>query len=366
MSEERKMILEMLAERKITVEEAAELLRAVGAPVPEGAAESGEQPQAERQTTGQSARQEADAGPAWSRVRSGAAPGKSILEDFLGRLDIDWSTLPLALGGEGYRFEEEQTGEFGPDATIKLDLTARNGRVEVFGWDQPGWRVILRKKIRAQSEERARERLGEVSRFISGPDFLQFEEFPTGLGISGVSAEVHVPRSRRYEVSAVSSNGRVVVEGILANRLYGKTANGKVSVKEVTAQDVVLSTANGGITFAGSAKSLECGTANGTIACCPLAKADMDCRLQTSNGGIRLKLPHDAAVGYEVDAHTSHGSVDVELEQFEVTSQERQFGRRTIRGRSRDYTAKAIKVTVAARTTNGSIRIGNAVPGAEC
>jgi len=356
-NEERKMILDMLAERKITAEEAAELLRALGvATAGETASGAGAAPD-DGYVAGAAAP---------GRPRTGPTPGKSILEDFLGKLDIDWSSLPLALGGEGYRFDEEHSGEFTSGGRIKLEFTARNGRVEVFGWDKPGWQVVLRKKIRAQSEERARERADEVCRFVSGPDFLQFEELPTGWGTSGVSAEVHVPKDRQYELVAVSSNGRIVVEEIKGTKLLGKTANGKVTVRGAVAQDVSLSTANGGIIFAGSANRLDCGTANGTINCCPVADANMDCRLHTSNGSIKVKLPESRSVGYDIDAHTSHGTIDVEVRDFEISSEERQFGRRTIKGRSRDFAARQTKVIVDARTTNGSIRIVPAVAGEDC
>ena len=357
MNEERKMILDMLAERKITAEEAAELLRALGVATASDTAAGAGAAAEDRYVAGATSP---------GRTRSGPTPGKSILEDFLGKLDIDWSSLPIALGGEGYRFEEEHSGDFTGGGRVKLEFTARNGRVEVFGWDKPGWQVILRKKIRAQNEDIARERADEVCRFVSGPGFLQFEELPTGWGTSGVSAEVHVPKDRQYELVAVSSNGRIVVEDIKATTLLGKTANGKVTVRGATAHEVALSTANGGIIFAGAASRLDCGTANGTINCCPVADADMDCRLHTSNGSIKVKLPESRSVGYDIDAHTSHGTIDVEVRDFEIASQERQFGRRTIKGRSRDFAARQTKVVVDARTTNGSIRIVPAVAGEDC
>lgn len=365
MKEERKMILEMLSEKKITAEEAAELLRALGG------GEAGQRAQEPAQPAGRaSASQddyERDEGATIRfRPQPASGSGRSILEDFLGRLDVDWSNLPFAFGGEGYRFEEEHKGEFTATGTIRLELTGRNGRVEIFGWDQPGWRVILRKKIRAQNEERARERAAEIVRFESGPGHLRCQEQPMGWGNSGVSVEVHVPKDRTYDIVAHSSNGRVLVEGLRCLTLNGKTANGKVGIRNVMTREADLSTANGGITFEGSAERLECDTANGTITCCPQAKANMSCRLHTSNGSIRVRTPEGAGVGYRIDAHTSHGGIDVGLSGFDIQEQEKQFGRRSLRGQSGGYDAKPVKVAISARTTNGSIRFTPGIADEDC
>ncbi len=365
MKEERRMILEMLAEKKITAEEAAELLRALGG-TDAGTGDSQRRHAGEATGAPLDDEQGDEGATIRFRPRPSSGSGRSILEDFLGNLDIDWSNLPFAFGGEGYRFDEEHKGEFSTTGPVKLDLSGRNGRVEIFGWDQPGWRVILRKKIRAQSEERARERAAEIVRFESGPAHLRCEEQPMGWGNSGVSVEVHVPKSLTYEVVAHSSNGRVVVEGLNCLTINGKTANGKVAVRAVTARGVDLSTANGGITFEGSADRVECDTSNGTITCCPQPKADMGCRLHTSNGSIRVRTPEGPGTGYRIDAHTSHGVIDVSLHGFEIQEQEKQFGRRTLRGQSAGYDAQPVKVSISARTTNGSIRFVPGLRDEEC
>ncbi len=366
MKEERKMILEMLAEKKITAEEAAELLRALGAAdVPPRSAEH-QGPQVSGSASAPSHEERDEGSTIRFRPEPASGSGRSILEDFLSRLDIDWSNLPFAFGGEGYRFEEEHHCEFAATGTVRLDLSGRNGRVEVFGWDQPGWRVILRKKIRAQNEERARERAAEIVRFESGPAHLRCEEQPMGWGNSGVSVEVHVPKSLTYEVIAHSSNGRVLVEGLQCVTVNGKTANGKVGVKGVAAREISLSTANGGITFEGSAERLECDTSNGTITCCPQAEKSMECTLHTSNGSIRVRTPEGPNTGYRIDAHTSHGAIDLDLAGFEVQMQDRQFGRRSVRGQSSGYDTRPVKVAINARTTNGSIRFLPGMAAEEC
>jgi len=349
MQEERKMILEMLSDKKITADEAAELLRVLGGPEP--ASDTGPARPAASQTEPRSSGE------------PGRGAGRSILEDFLGKLDINWGNLPFAFGGESYRYDEEHKGDFAPDKDVVLDLLARNGRVEVFGTDETGWRVVIRKKIRAQDEARARQIAAEIASFTAGPDKLTFEEHTIAGANSGVSIEVYVPKDAVREIRARSSNGRVIVENLECAELHGKTANGKVAVQGVSARSADLATTNGGITFEGACDELECSTANGQINLCPQPVGDMRCLLHTSNGSIRVRVPHRQDVGYRIDARTGHGSLQVGLAGFDVSHEEKQFGRRRLRGQSAGYDDKAIKVDLKARTTNGSIKFGVQEPG---
>lgn len=347
MQEERRMILEMLAEKKITAAEAAELLRALGVAVePEAATAPGPEV----------------TGPVPPEAPP-PAHSRSILEDFLSKLDIDWSSLPLAFGGEPYRYEDKYEGEFEPgDEPVELDLQGRNGRVEVFAWDRDGWQVLVRKKVRAADEERAKERATAISTFESGPRRLYFKESePTvlGWGSFGVSIEVHVPWARTYALRATSANGRVVVEGLRCRTLVGKTANGKVALRDVSAAEAEARTANGSVLFEGSAGNLECRTANGVIDYIPRPCGETNADLSTANGSIRVKAVSSPDVGYRLEARTGFGGLNVGLPDFETEEQEKQFGRRHIIGRTAGFADKGSRISICARTTNGSIRVNS-------
>lgn len=368
MSEERRMILNMLAEKKITADEAAELLRALGPPAGEGPVPGGEQAGATQPAGGAASADSGQPGgprPAPPGVQGAQAAGahsaghsRSILEEFLSRLDIDWGNLPFAVGGEAYRFEEEHLGRFGANGNIELDLTATNGRVEIFAWDRQDWRATIRKKVRAASEEQARQRGEEAAAFSSGPAEIKFRERSVGWGNTGVSIELCVPKDRVYEVRARSSNGRVVLDGLRCAGLVAKTANGKVGVRVQEASVAEVSTANGQVSFEGTAEKLTCHTANGGILVHPIpGKAGMRAELHTANGTIKVRVPQDKGVGYEIEARTGFGGLDVELPEFTVLEHDRQFGRRQLRGRTIDLAGKERKMFLTARTTNGSIRI---------
>lgn len=363
MSEERRMILNMLAEKKITAEEAAELLKALGPLAGPGGADRqdgvGPPPRDDREFAGPV--HEGSVPPRSERPRAGdAEPGhsRSILEEFLSRLDIDWGNLPFAFGGEAYRFEEEHRGHFGGDGSIDLELTARNGRVEVFAWDRPEWRAVIRKKVRGSSEEQARQRAQDISHFAGGPSGIKFEERTVGWGNTGVSVEVWVPRDRTYEVQARSSNGRVILDGLRCAGLVAKTANGKVGVRIVDSATAEVSTANGQVTFEGPAEKLSCHTSNGSIRLYPIpGKAGMRADVHTANGSIKVWVPQDRSTGLDIEARTGFGGLEVDLPEFTILEYDKQFGRRQLRGHTADLASRERTITLTARTTNGSIRV---------
>jgi hypothetical protein len=358
------MILNMLAEKKITADEAAELLRALG-PLT-GPAIAGEAAGITYEDTAdpRSAEPPADDGSAHlsrERVRprdSEQGHSRSILEDFLSRLDIDWGNLPFAFGGEAYRFEEEHRGQFAAGGTIDLDLTARNGRVEVYAWDRPEWRAVIRKKVRASNQEQAQQRAQDILHFAATPSGINFEERTVGWGNTGVSIEVWVPQDRIYEARAKSSNGRVVLDGLRCAGVMARTANGKVGVRVTDCATAEVSTANGQVTFEGPAGKLSCHTANGSIRLYPVPKkAGMRADVHTANGSIKVWVPQDNSTGYDIEARTGFGGLEVELPGFSVVEYDRQFGRRQLRGHTTDFAGKERTMALTARTTNGSIRV---------
>ncbi len=166
-----------------------------------------------------------------------------------------------------------------------------------------------------------------------------------------------MPRNLTYEVKARSSNGRVVLDGLCCAGVVARTANGKVGVRVTDASVAEVATANGQITFEGPADKMNCHTANGSIRFYPVPKREMRADVHTANGSIKVWVPQDRSVGYEVEARTGFGGLEVDLPEFTVVEHDRQFGRRLLRGHSVDFAGKERRLSVTARTTNGSVRI---------
>jgi hypothetical protein len=68
-------------------------------------------------------------------------------------------------------------------------------------------------------------------------------------------------------------------------------------------------------------------------------------------------------VGYEVEARTGFGGLEVDLPEFTILEQDRQFGRRMLRGQSAGLADKERILHLVARTTNGSIRVMQRLAG---
>jgi DUF4097 and DUF4098 domain-containing protein YvlB len=169
---------------------------------------------------------------------------------------------------------------------------------------------------------------------------------PKNFGSSGASVALKVPveatlslTTRNGEVHAEgvvgdimvrSSNGRIEVAGG-RGKLDLRTSNGGI---EIEAQDAVVSaeTSNGNVSFAGS-----------------LVKGSHS--LETSNGGIALRLP--AAAAFRFDARTSNGSVTNRFPALQPTSGK--TGSRKLGGVVGQ--AEASGVDVKLETSNGKIAI---------
>ncbi len=310
---------------------------------------------AHRESIRESVRQESGAG------ERGPLP-RSFLEDLLG-----W--IGTGILGSGYQMEEEVTGEFGPgEGPVTVRLHATNGRVQIHAADGKGYRVLLRKNIRARSEAEAAEWARDACRVTRGERSLAVEAEPGVRGfLAGVSIEAWLPRDYRYQLDLHSSNGRLVVEGLEAEHLRAETSNGRVVLTDLSAEVAEVRTSNGAVRLACSARRLEARTSNGAIeAGLPAAwpvegEAVLD--LATSNGRIALELPAGGP-GYDLDASTTNGAVRVEL-----PGQDHEAGgvrgRRQVRVRTADYDARPRRLKIRARTSNGSITVRAAAAGGD-
>ncbi len=324
MQEERRMVLEMLQQGKITAEQAAELLRAL-----EGSASR--QSEAEVSETRQTL--------------------KTVIQG------LDLSGLFSSLVGSGHRFEEVREGELEPvDGVVQVRVRTRNGTVRMSGWDEPGYRAVLKKSVRAPSREEAEDRAAGMVKLETAPGELTVEteeDWPGG----GVSVYLYLPRSLQYRVDARTANGSVQLADLRCQQVNVHTANGKVALEMCEGNSAELHTSNGSIRVESAFASVLARTSNGSIRVEVVPSEEGHYDLTTSNGSIKVHAQQHPDLAYEVDAETTMGKVSVDLPDMVATVRERTWGRSSYRGKSRQYETASRKVTIKARTTNGSIRV---------
>lgn len=245
--------------------------------------------------------------------------------------------IPTALGAQegcerrGWDEDDDrlcEVREFTLAAEERLDVDASpNGGVRVEGWDRDEVRVRAVVQVRAESEERAREILGEIEVRTDGARVRSDGPRVDWDDDEGwhVNYRIRAPRSTDLELE--STNGGLQVTAIEGD-LDLDTTNGGISLDEVGG-GVRAHTTNGGIDI-----RLSGGTWRGS---------GLDAR--TTNGGIRLAVPDGFAA--HLEAETVHGDIHTD---FPITVQGRI-------GRELSGDLNGGGPTVRLETTNGGISI---------
>ncbi len=215
--------------------------------------------------------------------------------------------LALALVAASGLLADEWTKSFSVSATPELRVDTNDGAVTVRAWDinrmdarvvTTGWKI--------------------------GPGEVQVREHQAGdrveldvhlpnrnwnIGSHTVRIEVQVPRQTRTEVR--TGDGQIRVDGI-KGQTHLSTGDGSI---EADALDGGLEarTGDGHMRVRGRLDSLHLHTGDGSIDAelLPGSRIDRTWRIETGDGSVRLRLPHDFAA--DLDVHTSDGGINVDL-----------------------------------------------------
>ncbi len=287
MSEERTSILEMLAEGKITAEEANQLFEDLKRKQP---------PQTEEPSS------------------QGHWPWLDKIVSALGTKAEYSEKLDWTLDGAG---------------VSTIDAQTSNGSIALRGSDQDQVMVYAWKKVRAPTEAAAEEFARQVQVHVERQEnairiYKEHPTLPPGINVS-VRYEISAPRAvganfrtangsiHIHEidgaVEAVTANGAIELQGGAGN-VNLHTCNGAIKLRDA-AGHIRADTSNGKIEA--TVRQFEGGvfsTSNGSIAV-KICEGSAPVTATTSNGAIRLTLP----VGFsgQLDAKTALGRVHAAL-----------------------------------------------------
>ena len=333
---EHRRVLKMLEEGTITAAEADKLLKALGSEP--GLSEAG-------------------------------APGQTESADLSGLVEGALSSLKSAglFGwGSAHSFEREVTGTFSPGAVedqgwVDLRGAARNGRIEVSGWDSEEYRVVIRTKVRGGDREQAREVAERFCQVEQGDAVLTVDGRGTDMPPnSSVSLDVFLPEKYRYNVDLLTSNGRIEIDHLRCKDLVAASSNGRVACQKIEAEDVELETSNGRIEVGGVSGSVRAHTSNGRIRLAPArVETSSEYDMVTSNGKILLEYDPGREVGVDFEARTSNGKIKVGWDDVQYEIDNVRGKRRThVKGKTAEFDSKPVKLKVNLKTSNGAISIG--------
>lgn len=190
-----------------------------------------------------------------------------------------------------------------------LSVETQGGSIEVNPAAGSAVKVVLRQKIRADTDAEADELLKKLELKLeqSGNDVTVVAKYPAKMGFSwngnAVRVDVVVQVPAAFATQLKTSGGNVTV-GDLAGNVHARTSGGSIKLGHLGGT-VDARTSGGNIALGSAAAAVNLDTSGGNIV---VGRTAGPAKLETSGGDIRI----DAAVG-SLQARTSGGNVRATL-----------------------------------------------------
>lgn len=364
MADEQLFILKMLEDGKITAEQATELLTLVGPrrsdptvndfkPVDRQIEERQlnrlvrEEERGARRQVKHDARREQASTEIGSRQ-----PTISLQRTVQKSLQM----LGIPLGGNtGLAVAKEMSGEFNTDHP-QVSVQNTNGRISIQPSHDNRWHLTLDVRGRAVNAETARE-LVENLVTVSHSDSALYVQSKRLFGQNAAAdISLSLPRAAEQRLSVSCTNGTISLTGLASESMELRTVNGKIAADDFDTKELEAHSVNGGISLSGTGSRISCRAANGRVDVQVKGTTSAELELQTVNGSIFVRLPKDDSLGYQVDAESTVGSIELHL--ANVVQEERtRPAHRQVWAQSQDLKTMEFRQSVKARTVSGGIRI---------
>lgn len=369
MQEERKKILQMIEDGKISADEGVDLLNALKEEKNESETAANEQTKSQRTElsrevdweNGESYRQ------ADQKVSSFATKFTDFIEDAVQKIkefDLDFNF--------GSSVEIQHIFQH-KEATVRnVDISIENGSVSFRPWEEDDIRVECNVKVYKvrDTDEARRHFLDEVTFDLSN-EKLRLESRKKTMKVNTI---VYVPKRHLERLKLYAFNGKLSGEHVSVNNFEAKTVNGRISFEEIASEDARLETVNGTIAVSKLiADHCDAKTVNGTVAL-NAVKGDIDAEtlngtinykllepvnsrayFKTTTGSVTVVVPED--VKTEGELKSTVGSINCDLPNLSVIDEKKEFASKQMSFLSNKNQESS--VYVEAEATTGSITVRN-------
>ncbi|MGE7761779.1 DUF4097 family beta strand repeat-containing protein [Peribacillus sp. NPDC097895] len=324
MQEERKKILEMIQDGKLTAEEAMGLLEDLEKASQESEAKE-QKLQNELSTVVVDKKSE---GSTQDTFKKNIQSSKEKIIDFvesafkkIKETDLDFNF--------GKSVEVSHIFQHDYDFLNEVDVDIANGKVKIATWNQKDVRVECHAKVyRVEDIEEARKNFLEEVEFSIEDGKMKFKVREKAIKVDTI---MYIPRKEYEDIHVRLFNGAITTESLKSENLKAKTANGAIhimqgkgdsceletgngmiTISDTNFNDLEAETLNGAINAAGYFKKLDVQTFNGEIVC---SNFGMDCdsiHAKSITGKVKLILPPGKAIEGELKSNL--GSFNVSLE----------------------------------------------------
>jgi DUF4097 and DUF4098 domain-containing protein YvlB len=173
------------------------------------------------------------------------------------------------------------------------------------------------------------------------------------LYVASKNGGIQINKLSGSKANLFTNNGYLTLEEVQYNEITGKTSNGHLTVRNVKADEVNMQTSNGRIEGSLEGANVALKTSNGKIYLNLPCTIDGSYKLNTSNGGIEVKVPRLGEIGFDLDLHTNLSSVYIDLPGMEYYRDRKN----SKVARTLDLDSKDVKVKIVAGTSLGRIEV---------
>lgn len=360
MQEQRKRILKLVEEGKLSADEALSLLEAL---------EKDEKLKEEKMTALSTEVINYQFDETWKQQSDKQASLGAKLMDWVDTAVKKVKEIDLDLNF-GKSIDITHIFQFHGSAFQNIDINLPNGSVNLKPWSEQDIRLECDVKMyRVENIEQARQIfLAETECLVEGNRLI----FNSDKKTMKVNLVVYVPEQAYEQVKIKLFNGPIRGEDLKLGTIKAKTANGVISFSDINGENGVFETANGQIKlsssnyekleaetitgfiqFNGSADKIDAQSFNGNVR---LALADTACETlyaKTTTGNIEISVPEESKVIGELK--TNLGSLSAQLKDVSISFEKND----TIQKELKFRTSPETKLSLFADSKTGSIAIKN-------
>ncbi|MCJ7840209.1 DUF4097 family beta strand repeat-containing protein [Lederbergia sp. NSJ-179] len=252
----------------------------------------------------------------------------------------------------------------------RIDIDVANGPVRIKTWDQPEIRIECQAKIyRTEDREEARNYFLDHSVFQYENGLLIFS---TRSKMMKVDSVVYIPEKTYKKLSIRVFNGGVRGTNLQAETVIIKTTNGKVELTNVHGEKLDLDTVNGQVILAeskiekveaetvngiikvdGTYKDLGLQSLNGNIDCILTDEAPGVIETKSVTGNIHITLPRGIAIDGDVQSNV--GNYNLQLNDIDIMHEKNEIIQKQVKFK-RSGTGER-RVHLFANTKTGSVYV---------
>ena len=260
---------------------------------------------------------------------------------------------------KGVQHEKEFTGVLNRDVELwSMKFNSFDGDVKVGTWNEPFYKVIVKVGVKGGREQAEAQSMVESRISVKAEDGIICVKGLDEDFVSGASVEAYF----RYNVEVIESSGCVSVEDINANVVNVNTSNGKVYINGVKALTVDAVTSSGAMFISADASIIRGNVINGSIRAAVNGTKPGRISLNANRGNVKMMLGDSLNLGYEVKCETKAGEVRVSGNGISKSNQKNLSGSKKLVVRTDSFDPKRDNLMIEAKSIYGFIFIDSERP----